>query len=268
MPAAPSTEPNPYLALLLLREFGPMSYRELARWFSVRRQDRTASVQGDAVLERLERAGLITGFLKAQSSPDERVVEVTKSVLQLQSALNLSLSEMSRCHPKRAIWVTPYHGRPAPLENAPDVLILAPFRPGLRHIYDELRTQLSEDLGCRVGLADEFRSGQAVMSEIWSAIASGTVVIADCTDQNPNVFYEIGLAHALGKEVLLITQSDDVPFDLRHLRYVRYHDSPEGIRQLVKDLHSPAAFLRVHADQVSKSFSEIADKRSGAAKKT
>jgi hypothetical protein len=45
------------------------------------------------------------------------------------------------------------------------------------------------------------------------------VVICDCTGRNPNVFYEIGIAHTLGREVILITQNpEDIPFDLRHLR--------------------------------------------------
>ena len=56
-----------------------------------------------------------------------------------------------------------------------------------------------------------------------------SVVICDCSDRNPNVFYEIGIAHTLGREVILITQSEaDIPFDLLHLRYVRYLNNPEG----------------------------------------
>jgi len=47
------------------------------------------------------------------------------------------------------------------------------------------------------------------------------------------VFYEIGIAHALGREVILITQSEsDIPFDLRHLRYVRYLNNGEGLAAL------------------------------------
>jgi hypothetical protein len=47
------------------------------------------------------------------------------------------------------------------------------------------------------------------------------------------VFYEIGIAHTLGREVILITQSvEDIPFDLRHLRYVHYLNNGEGLNQL------------------------------------
>ncbi len=61
--------------------------------------------------------------------------------------------------------------------------------------------------------------------------------MCDCTGRNPNVFYEIGIAHTLGREVILITQSDnDIPFDLRHLRYVRYLNNAQGLGDLTAAL--------------------------------
>ena len=61
------------------------------------------------------------------------------------------------------------------------------------------------------------------MRDIWSAIHAARVVVADCTGRNPNVFYEIGLAHAIGRQTILIAQSlRDVPFDLRSLRVIIY----------------------------------------------
>ena len=61
--------------------------------------------------------------------------------------------------------------------------------------------------------------------------------MADITDQNPNVFYEAGIAHTLGREVILITQSkQDIPFDLQHLRYVQYQNSSKGRADLSKKL--------------------------------
>ena len=53
---------------------------------------------------------------------------------------------------------------------------------------------------------------EVVIDEIWSCIKNADVVIADCTSRNPNVFYEIGIAHTLGTPVILITQDiEDVP---------------------------------------------------------
>lgn len=59
------------------------------------------------------------------------------------------------------------------------------------------------------------------------------MVICDCTGRNPNVFYEAGIAHTLGREVVLITQNpEDIPFDLRHLRHIRYLNNAQGRRAL------------------------------------
>jgi hypothetical protein len=56
------------------------------------------------------------------------------------------------------------------------------------------------------------------------------VIIADCTGSNPNAFYKIGLAHTLGKPVILTSQSvRDVPFDLRYLHFISYEYTPQGM---------------------------------------
>jgi hypothetical protein len=73
------------------------------------------------------------------------------------------------------------------------------------------------------------------MQDIVSLIDRSSVVIADCTDRNPNVFYEIGIAHTLGRNVIMIAQTKaDVPFDLQHLRYVQYLNNGEGLASLAK----------------------------------
>ena len=61
------------------------------------------------------------------------------------------------------------------------------------------------------------------MDQIWSGIMAAKVLVAELTSRNPNVFYELGLAHALQKPVVLISSNgDDVPFDLKHIRVIYY----------------------------------------------
>jgi hypothetical protein len=85
--------------------------------------------------------------------------------------------------------------------------------------------------------ADDIWENPAVIQDVVSLIDRSSVVIADCTGRNPNVFYEIGIAHTLGREVILITQNaEDIPFDLRHLRYVTYLNNSEGLAALVARL--------------------------------
>ncbi len=56
-------------------------------------------------------------------------------------------------------------------------------------------------------------------------------IVAGCTGRNPNIFYEIGIAHTVGVPVVLFTKaSDDVPFDVMHLRRIDYDYTPRGTR--------------------------------------
>jgi len=69
---------------------------------------------------------------------------------------------------------------------------------------------------------DIFATGK-IMDQVWGGINSAKVLVAELTARNPNVFYELGLAHALQKPVVLISSNEnDVPFDVRHVRVIYY----------------------------------------------
>jgi len=119
-------------------------------------------------------------------------------------------------------------------EQIEPVLVSAmmPFSPGFDQVYTALQ-QVSETYGLRCRRADDIWENPAVMQDVVSLIDKSRIVICDCTGRNPNVFYEVGIAHTLGREVILITQAEgDIPFDLRHLRYVHYLNNGEGLEQL------------------------------------
>ena len=76
--------------------------------------------------------------------------------------------------------------------------------------------------------ADDFY-GSVLIEDIWPGICRARIIIADITNRNPNVFYELGIAHTMGKDVVLITQKlEDVPADLRHHRFIVYENSVGG----------------------------------------
>jgi len=113
---------------------------------------------------------------------------------------------------------------------------MMPFHPSFNAVYEMLQ-RTAEKVGLRCCRADDFWEDQAVIQDIVALIDRSRVVVCDCTGRNPNVFYEIGIAHTLGREVILITQStEDIPFDLRHLRHVRYLNNGEGLVQLSERL--------------------------------
>ncbi|EPN8223868.1 hypothetical protein ACT3QV_001803 [Vibrio alginolyticus] len=112
------------------------------------------------------------------------------------------------------------------------VSAMMPFSPQFNQVYSALQ-QISEQYGLKCRRADDIWENPAVMQDVVSLIDKSRIVICDCTGRNSNVFYEAGIAHALGREVILITQVEsDIPFDLRHLRYVSYLNNGEGLRDL------------------------------------
>ena len=120
---------------------------------------------------------------------------------------------------------------------------MMPFHPDFDRVYEVLQG-VAGVVGLRCRRADDIWENPAVMQDVVSIIDRSRVVIADCTGRNPNVFYEIGIAHTLGWEVILITQkAADIPFDLRHLRYVHYLNNGEGLSALANRLRSRLADL-------------------------
>jgi len=112
------------------------------------------------------------------------------------------------------------------------VSAMMPFNPRFDAVYAAIKST-AEAVGLRCRRADDIWESPAVIQDVVLLIDRSNIVICDCTDRNPNVFYEIGIAHTLGREVILITQSHrDIPFDLRHLRYVQYLNNQEGLTAL------------------------------------
>jgi hypothetical protein len=108
------------------------------------------------------------------------------------------------------------------------VSVMMPFDAGFNAVYESIGAA-ALNAGLRARRADDIWENPAFIQDVVSLIDRSRVVICDCTGRNPNVFYEAGIAHTLGREVILITQADhDIPFDLRHLRYVRYLNNGEG----------------------------------------
>ena len=123
------------------------------------------------------------------------------------------------------------------------VSVMMPFNSRFDEVYRALRETV-ESVGLKCRRADDIWENPAVMQDVVSLIDRSRVVICDCSNRNANVFYEIGIAHTLGREVILITQAEtDIPFDLRHLRYVSYLNNGEGREELKRRVATRLANL-------------------------
>lgn len=116
------------------------------------------------------------------------------------------------------------------------VSIMMPFSAEFNAVYAAIQASTSA-AGLNCVRADDIWEEHAIIQDVVNIIARAKVVICDCSGKNPNVFYEAGIAHTLGKEVILIAQSkEDIPFDLRHLRCIFYLSNSEGLESLSQSI--------------------------------
>jgi chaperonin GroEL len=118
--------------------------------------------------------------------------------------------------------------------------VLLPLRSPFLGYFEKIIKPAALEAGLTAIKADEIYGTRAVISDIWELIWTSRLAVAIVTDQNPNVNYELGMCHALGVPTILVTEkSDDVPFDYRHRRYVRYTPREAGWEQkLLEDLRN------------------------------
>jgi len=119
-----------------------------------------------------------------------------------------------------------------------DIFMLMPFSGDtIQEAYEDHVKKVVKEIGLTINRADNFFTDHGIMDDIWGAINAARLVIADCTGRTPNVFYEVGIAHTLGKPTILLAQSiEDIPFDLRHRRVAVYATTGRGMTQLEADL--------------------------------
>lgn len=100
---------------------------------------------------------------------------------------------------------------------------IMPFGGWFDDYYDNIYQPAIEEAGLVARRADDIYRPGTIVSDIWACTNEAKIVLADLSGKNPNVFYELGLAHALAKPAVLVTESlADVPFDLRALRVLEY----------------------------------------------
>lgn len=101
--------------------------------------------------------------------------------------------------------------------------IIMPFGEWFDYYYETIYIPAIEASGLISRRADDLYRPSAIVNDIWALTQQARIILADLSGKNPNVFYELGMAHAIAKPAILITETmDDVPFDLRSLRVIVY----------------------------------------------
>lgn len=117
------------------------------------------------------------------------------------------------------------------------VFLLTPFHNDFEIDYDNVKN-ICENLGLNCIRGDENFIRGNILKYIVEQIMSSRIVIANLNGRNPNVYYELGIAHAIGKPVILIAKSfDEIPFDLQSNRIIIYSNYSDLEKSLTSMLY-------------------------------
>ncbi len=101
--------------------------------------------------------------------------------------------------------------------------VIMPFGGYFDGYYDKLYVPAIRSAGLVARRADHRSLSSPILDDIWEYTKKADVILADLSGNDPNVFYELGLAHAIQKPAVLIAETlDDVPFDVRGVRIIVY----------------------------------------------
>lgn len=117
------------------------------------------------------------------------------------------------------------------------IAVMMPFS-GFDSVHESIKNACNS-AGYRCLRADDIWENATIIQDIFSLIFRAKIVIVDFSNKNPNVMYETGIAHTLGKTVVPLAQiMQDIPSDMVHHRALIYLNNGEGLQKLENDLAS------------------------------
>src|ERR1044072_6170726 len=116
------------------------------------------------------------------------------------------------------------------------VFVLMPFHSDFDDIYQLGIKEACDKAGAYCERVDEQMFDGNVLERVYNQISKADIIVAEMTGRNPNVFYEVGYAHALNKRVILLTQNaDDIPFDLKHYSHIIYEGKISKMKSALEE---------------------------------
>ncbi len=190
-----------------------------------------AIVERDLAFEDCFGFSVPSALILNNNPTEEELLPFVEQYLKSEILFHERLAKIVRINPI-------FKGRDFFIEEN-NCFVLMPFNSEnhLQEVYEDHIKPTVSSCGFNCLRADNIYDNNAIIENIWENINKAKVIIAELTGKNPNVFYELGIAHTIGKEVILVSQNiDDVPFDLRHLRIILYETTPRGVSNLEKQL--------------------------------
>ena len=123
------------------------------------------------------------------------------------------------------------------LASPPAAFVVMQFTSPFNELYGEVIQPVCADLGIKAYRASDIYRPGVVLQDIIQGLAESSVIIAEITPANPNVFYELGYSHALRKPVILLAERDTpLPFDVGGYRVIFYENAIRGKSSLETEL--------------------------------
>lgn len=120
--------------------------------------------------------------------------------------------------------------------SKPSAFVVMQFSKEYDELYDDVIRPVTENLGYECIRADDINTSTPILYDIIQSIKDSSVVVADITPDNPNVFYEVGYSHAIEKPTILLCDRKRVtslPFDIKGFRTLFYENTIAGKEKVV-----------------------------------
>jgi hypothetical protein len=154
-----------------------------------------------------------------------RVIALAHVEAEVQRAINL-MSLMQ---------IRPLFGHASYIVDDRTASVLVPLTDEGDDLYDEAVKPALERAGLIPRRAVEFDDDEDKLKAIWRDICRSRMVVADLTDADPLVMYELGIAHTVGKEALVLCKRGrcpKFPSKLILANFLEYDDGEDGIVKL------------------------------------
>lgn len=165
-----------------------------------------------------------------------RKYELHPTLLAFLKAVEVQLAALPR---PDYVFSFPLGDLPRQPTDARPAFVAMPYRPKWSKAVEAVVQAAAHESNFIARVSRNSEKPGLITSQIWNEIRRAEVVIADISGENPNVFYELGLAHALGKEVILLSQKvSKPPFDIASARLLHYRtgDLPSLAKRLGRAL--------------------------------
>ncbi|MBE0680526.1 MAG: hypothetical protein IH589_01320 [Anaerolineales bacterium] len=150
-------------------------------------------------------------------------------LVSLREKINLVLENKKKAlNDQKGMFISPSFPAVDGVIDPKLVFVLMPFSEEWSDDVQLLIKTVGKKHKLNIIRADDIFGPRKIINDIWQSINKAGLIIADISAHNANVFYELGIAHTLGKEVILTRKKDGVksPFDISSWRYIEYELNP------------------------------------------